>query len=449
MRLVKSWMLVGIMCCWGAVGVRAQSVAEELREDVRRAAGMHYALPLQGVHDTPPPAGKRPFYVNHYGCPSAYYLERPEFYDAPYRTLLCADSLGKLTEMGKKALHKVAQLRRESRDRTGELTEAGKLQTKEISRQLTQRLPEMFTDSTFVDVRSVVQNHCLLTSGEAALQMSFTHHPLRMKISASHRSQPWMNPQDKRLEALRDDTTAMARYNEFAARWAPDNTHLMATLFSDAEYAKSIDAAALSRQLFDLAGCTQYTEEFSLGECGVAKGNKELSMSLYDVFELEDIHRHWMRHNAWAYIRYGGCTLNGGHQPYIQRKPLWNLIHQCDSVMTLDYPVVHLRYTHETTVMSLICLLELNGFGLRTGQLDSLEALGWVDYRIAPMGGSMMMIHYRKDKDDPDPLVRVLLNGQEARLPIESDLAPYYHWVDVKRYYLRKLYAYAKEWDEE
>ena len=445
MRLVKSWMLVGILCCWGVVGVTAQTVAEELREDVRRAAGMHYALTLHEAHDTPPPAGKRPFYINHYGCPSAYYLERPEYYDDPYRTLLRADSLGKLTEMGKRALRKVAQLRREARDRTGELTETGKLQAKELARQLAQRQPEMFTDSTFVDVRSIVQNHCLLTSGEAALQMSFTHQPLGMKISASHRSQPWMNPQDKRLEALRDDTTAMARYNEFAARWAPDNTHLMTTLFNDAEYAKSVDAATLSRQLFDLAGCTQYIEEMRSKEMR----SKETAFSLYDVFEQEDLHRHWMRRNAWAYIRYGGCTLNGGHQPYIQRKPLWNLIHQCDSVMTLDYPVVHLRYTHETTVMSLICLLELNGFGLRTGQLDSLEALGWVDYRIAPMGGSMMMIHYRKDKDDTDPLVRVLLNGQEARLPIESDQAPYYHWVDVKRYYLRKLYAYAKEWDEE
>ena len=440
MRLVKSWMLAGMMCCWGAVGVTAQSVADELREDVRRAAGMHYALTLQDVHDTPPPAGKRPFYVNHYGCPSAYYLERPEYYDDPYRTLLRADSLGKLTEMGKKALHKVAQLRREALDRTGELTEAGKLQAKELARQLTQRLPEMFTDSTFVDVRSIVQNHCLLTSGEAALQMSITHQPLGMKISASHRSQPWMNPQDKRLEALRDDSTAMVRYNEFAARWVPDNTHLMAALFNDAEYAKSVDATTLSRQLFDLAGSTQYTEEL---------GSKETGFSLYDVYELEDLHRHWMRRNAWAYIRYGGCTLNGGHQPYIQRKPLWNLIHQCDSVMALDFPVVHLRYTHESTVMSLICLLELNEFGLRTGQLDSLEALGWVDYRIAPLGGSMMMVHYRADKDDPDPLVRVLLNGREARLPIESDLAPYYHWKDVKRYYLRKLYAYAKEWDEE
>ena len=418
MRRIKSWIVAGIMGCWGTVAVTAQTVVDELRADVRRAAGMHYALVLQEVHDTPPPAGKKPFYVNHYGCPSAYYLERPEYYDDPYRTLSRADSLGKLTAMGRKALRKVAQLRNEARDRTGELTEAGKLQAKEHARQFTERLPEMFTDKSYVDVRSIVQNHCLLTLGEVALQMSFTRQPLHLNISASHRSQPWMNPQDKRLEALRDDTTAMARYAEFAARWAPDNTHLMSTLFNDADYAKTVDAVTLSRQLFDLAGSTQYTR-------------KTEDISLYDLFDLEDLHRHWMRRNAWAYIRYGGCTLNGGHQPYIQRKPLWNLIHQGDSIMTL------------------VCLLELNGFGLKTGNLDSLETLGWVDYRIAPLGGSMVMIHYRTDKNDPDPLVRVLLNGQEARLPIESDLAPYYHWQDVKRYYLRKLYAYAREWNEE
>ena len=436
MRLIKSWILLGIMSCWGAVGVMAQTVVDELRADVRRAAGMHYALTLSEVHDTPPPAGKKPFYVNHYGCPMAYYLERREFYDDPYKTLSRANSLGKLTEMGRKALRKVTQLRNEARDRTGELTDAGKLQAKEIARQLTERLPEMFTSESYVDVRSIVQNHCLLTLGETALQLSFTCQPLRMGIGASHRSQRWMNPQDKRLEALREDSTTMARYNEFTARWTTDNTHLMTNLFNDAEYAKTIDAATLSRQLFDLAGCTQYNQPTD-------------DISLYDVFDLEDIYRHWMRRNAWAYIRYGGCTLNGGHQPYIQRTTLWNLIHQGDSIMTLDIPVVHLRYTHESTVMSLICLLELNGFGLQTGNLDSLETLGWVDYRIAPLGGSMTMIHYRTDKSDPDPLVRILLNGQEAQLPIESDCAPYYHWQDVKRYYLRKLYTYARKWDEE
>jgi hypothetical protein len=80
-----------------------------------------------------------------------------------------------------------------------------------------------------------------------------------------------------------------------------------------------------------------------------------------------------------------------------------------------------------------------------TESLDSLETLGWVDYKIAPLGGSIVMVHYRRDKDDSDVLVKVLLNGREARLPIKTDFAPYYRWNDVKRYYLRKLYRYENE----
>jgi len=121
------------------------------------------------------------------------------------------------------------------------------------------------------------------------------------------------------------------------------------------------------------------------------------------------------------------------------------LLHMGDSITSLDYPVVHLRYTHENVVMSLVCLMELDSYGVQTGCLDSLETLGWADYRIAPLGGSIMLVHYRTDKNDPDPLVRVLLNNHEARLPIPTDCAPYYHWQDVKRYYLRKLYSYARE----
>jgi hypothetical protein len=113
--------------------------------------------------------------------------------------------------------------------------------------------------------------------------------------------------------------------------------------------------------------------------------------------------------------------------------------------MGLDDPVVHLRYTHENVVMSLVCLLEVDNYGVQTDCLDSLETLGWADYRIAPLGGSIIIIHYRSGKDDPDPLVRVLLNGREARLPIPSDCTPYYHWNDMKRYYLRKLYTYTRE----
>ena len=114
-------------------------------------------------------------------------------------------------------------------------------------------------------------------------------------------------------------------------------------------------------------------------------------------------------------------------------------------MMNRNSPLMHNRYTHESVILALASLMELDNCGVQTDNLDSLEALGWVDYRIAPLGGSIVMIHYRSEQGDPDVLVKVLHNGREARLPIASDCAPYYHWQDVKRYYLRKLYRYENK----
>lgn len=115
-----------------------------------------------------------------------------------------------------------------------------------------------------------------------------------------------------------------------------------------------------------------------------------------------------------------------------------------DSVLKRYAPMAHIRYTNERVLMSLACLMELDNYGLETENLDSLESLGWVDYKIAPLGGSIVMVHYRKDRDDQDVLVKVLLNEEEASLPFETDCAPYYHWKDFKAYYLKKLDAYKE-----
>lgn len=410
-----SWLL--------GVQLSGQTIADELRADAQRAAGLSYSLPITELPADTPPAGKKLFYINHYGCPSAYYVERRENYDDPFRTLARADSLGKLTPLGSDVLRRVAQLRYEARDKRGELTEIGKRQSREFARHIMQRYPELIAENVYFDGRSVVENHCILTLGESSLQLIQMHPSCIGDVDASNRSSSWMNARDEELENRRTDSLSMLRYSEFATRWPTDDKRLMAQLFSDADYAACVDAAALSRQLFGL--------------------------KIYDVFTPEDIHRHWMHRNAWAYIRYGGYLLNGGHQPYVQRKPLGNLIHQGDNIMKLDYPVIHLRYTHERVVVSLACLLELDGYGVQTSCLDSLETYGWADYRIAPLGGSIIFQHYRTDKNDPDPLVRVLLNGRVSKLPIPTDCAPYYHWGDVKRYYLRKLYLYAKKRNDE
>lgn len=241
-----------------------------------------------------------------------------------------------------------------------------------------------------------------------------------------------MEPEDKLLTDHRVDSLTLEYYERFSDYYTND-TRLMGSLFNDANYiASHIDAEKLSLQLFKLAGNSQHTELTG-------------KFRLFDIFTADEIYGHWRMQNAWNYINFGGYKLNGGTQPYLQRTTLRNMIHMGDSMMNRNSPLMHNRYTHESVILALASLMELDNCGVQTDNLDSLEALGWVDYRIAPLGGSIVMIHYRSEQGDPDVLVKVLHNGREARLPIASDCAPYYHWQDVKRYYLRKLYRYENK----
>ena len=422
------WVIVSLLV---SASVQAQTdVIKEMKADINRAAGMFYTRPVGKMpKDTPPPAGKKPFYINHYGCPGAYYLDKSEYYTETYAIFAKADSLGKLTPLGKDVFRRIRLLCEDAKGRYGELTEKGAQQSRALVKQMVERFPDMFTAKGYYSVRSVVENRCILTMQEGLLQLSAMQQPLTARSRVSFQEKPFMDPEDKLLISQRLDSLTMARFDRFKMLNSDDG-RLMNALFNDQNYViTNIDANDLGRQLYILAGDVQHTDI-----AGV--------VTLYDIFTPQELHRQWRRQNAWHYINYGGCTLNGGYQPYLQRGLLRNMMHMGDSVMKRYNPLMHLRYTHANVVMSLACLMDLDGYGLHTENLDSLEAYGWANYRIAPLGGSIEMIHYRSERGDPDVLVKVLLNGHEARLPIESDCAPYYHWNDVKRYYLRKLYRY-------
>ena len=95
-------------------------------------------------------------------------------------------------------------------------------------------------------------------------------------------------------------------------------------------------------------------------------------------------------------------------------------------------------------VLPLACLLGLNGYDLSTSDLESLVGKGWVNYKVFPMGANIQLVFFRRDAGDADVLVKVLLNEDEASLPVPTDCAPYYHWSDFKEYYLKKFDQYAE-----
>lgn len=394
------------------------------------------SVTIQGQRETPVPGGKQPFYVNHYGCATGHYLLNPKDYEEPYTIFAKADRQGKLTDLGRDILHRLDLLCQEAKGREGEMTaEGGKMMRTQVQ-QLVMQFPTMFTPDTYVDIRSVMQNHCIQMANEVGVEMARHFRSDRISVKASHKNQPWLNAQDKDLLAEREDSLTKERYNRFTILNSGAG-RLMRALFNDQNYVvANIDAPALSQQLYILSQNIRQTE---LGK----------TMTLDDLFDADEMQRHLRRQNAWNYICYGNCTLNGGNQPYIQREPLWNMMHMGDSIMKNDYPVFNLRYTNQGVMLAMASLMELDNCGVATANLDSLEALGWLDNNIAPPGGSIMMIHYRRDKNDDDPLIKVMFNGHEARLPFKSDCAPYYHWNDVKRYYLRKLYRYEKARQDE
>ena len=61
---------------------------------------------------------------------------------------------------------------------------------------------------------------------------------------------------------------------------------------------------------------------------------------------------------------------------------------------------------------------------------------GWCDWNVAPMAANIQLVFFRNPKDKSAPvLVKVLHNEREVRIPVATDMWPYYRWDDVKGFY--------------
>ena len=116
------------------------------------------------------------------------------------------------------------------------------------------------------------------------------------------------------------------------------------------------------------------------------------------------------------------------------------MISSIDDAITRPENGASLRFGHETCVLPLACLLELDNVNYHTTDLDNLH-LQWQNYNIFPMACNVQIVVYRKpgDLNPDDVLVKVLLNEHEARLPFATDTFPYYKWTDIRPYYVEKL----------
>lgn len=415
-----------------ATSIQAQSIARETFEkDLRISANNYQAYPDKNLPAlTPAPKGYTPFFINHYGRHGSRWLIDPKDYSIPVEQLSKGELNGKLTRRGKEVLAACRNMLEASRQRLGELSDIGAEQHQGIARRMVENFPEVWKGDAHVDARSTVVIRCILSMLNETDMLKSLNPRLRITTDASEHDMYYMNYRD--TVAIAAQRAARPAVNEFKDKLFPPKEldkrlgKITSRLFTDKKFVRdSIDSFTLVMRLFDVVSNMQSHHDFE-------------NIDLYTgVFTADDATLIWTYNNARWYVYSGNTPLTNHTGPLAHRHLLLNFVEAADIAIASGTNSATLRFGHESVVLPTVCLMGLNGMDYETTQLETL-AEHWRSYEVFPMAANIQMVYYRKPGSD-DILVKILLNEHEATLPIATDVAPYYHWTDVRKHFLSRI----------
>lgn len=400
-------------------------------ENLGKFAGSVYEYIAPTEPLTPAPKGFKPVYLTHFGRHGSRFLDNASNYDRPYNILKEADDAGALTDFGKDVLRRVGIIRAEADQRAGDLTPKGMQQHRDIARRMVENYPELFKDGKTIMARSTTSHRVLVSEYSALMQIIRMRPKIRIDYDSSNHDEPWMYTEDRAVSAHKRKINAAVQ--EFNQR----HTHperLMKVLFKDPAYITDVQgrdqSGSLYSSLYDLASYVQGSDP---------------GVDLNDVFTYDEWYDLFLMNNMRWYSQGGYSPLTDNVVPYGHCVTLQNFIDFADEALAGNGVSVMLRFGHEVTLMSFFSLLDLNGSGYSTDDLESV-ADHWVAYDLAHMGGNVQWVFFRDRKGDV--IVKFLMNEEEATLP-ESvpfykdgkgrEQKPYYRWEDVRKFYQDKI----------
>lgn len=397
-----------------------------------------YPRPAYGLPElTKAPKGYVPFHMEHYGRHGSRWLLKDDSYDRPVANLEKAAVYGKLTPRGELLLKQLKEIQAASKGRVGELTPLGHRQHREIARRMTENFPEIFVPGTHVDAKSTVIIRCILSMANEIAELQKICPELIVTCDASRTTQKILAYNSTDSVAKKLGREAEKLYGDPFEERHSDHSAFIAKIFNDPKFvADSLNEKKIFGDVFDITVNTQSHDD---------------QPDLYDLFTADELHNEWLAHNASWYLTAGNTSLTNGRVPYNQRVLLRNFIESADTAMVSPRLSANLRFGHESIVLPLTILMELNNSAVDLTDLDSL-ASQWRNYEIFPMGSNIQMIFYRPAKNPKfnadEVLVKVLLNEAEATLPVKAVSGPYYRWKDLRDHYMKKLDGFSTRFTE-
>jgi len=424
---MKRLLTIGALIVLTCMALQA-AVREDFKANPKLSANNYQAYPVDGFPAlTAAPAGYEPFFINHYGRHGSRWLINDKKYAMPLEWLEKAQRDGKLTRRGEQVRLILRQVHEASKGRLGELSDLGHEQHQGIARRMYHNFPQVFQDGAPVVARSTVVIRCILSMQNEVDVLASLNPRLHITTDASQAEMYYMNYNDTVVKPLRSAMKALLK--QYRDKWVNPNG-MLKKLFNDQRWVRdniSDDEARTGMiYLFDVVGNMQSHRQFE-------------DVNLYDIFSDNDIYGVWRYNNLYWYIQSGETPLTQCRVDYMEANLLRNFIEDADRAITSAAPApgASLRFGHESVVLPLCCLMGLNGANYRTTDVETLDQ-HWQTYKIFPMAANVQFIYFRKAGSD-DILLLPLLNEREATLPVATDVAPYYHWSDVRDYFINKL----------
>jgi len=396
------------------------SVLNELKVNPRKAYGNDYPYQQENVKLTRAPRGYKAFYISHYARHGSRYYWSEDLYKDLDKTLTAAHQNQLLTEVGDNFFHKFKDIKDELMTGATELTNLGWQQHQGIARTMYNRFPEVFKRGGDVLAIASLSGRCVISMSAFCQELVQCNPKIEIREQSSRFTLDGVVPTDRNNPVKHQYPRVKPRFEKNRDKFKSDNSlrqDVVARVFTSTEGLPE-GANRIGSDLLNL-----YTSLPSIGHEGIMEG----------IVTDEEIASQWEASNLGSYSWVFG--------PQYEMIPiLEDIIAKADAVISGRVKrLADLRFGHDTCLGPLTVLMGINGAD--KDPEDPYEVKNCYQNWNTCKAGNIQLIFYRNKKHADDILVKCLLNGCEASLPVPTDNYPYYKWSDFRNFYQARINA--------
>lgn len=388
----------------------------EVLADIERAGGVHYLYPTNQPVPAQAPKGYKPFYVSHVGRHGSRFALGTTVYEDLLAIWVKGHENGWLTPEGKELYEAYVQLYPSIARREGILTLKGQEQHRYIASQIYKNYPEVFKGETHASAVSTESHRVIVSMFSFLTELDNLDRDFTFDANYGQPFQSYLLPDVIDSDAERHGE-AEVKFNKFrdevldldamVGRWFTQPDSLLRNKY---------------KFCFDLHTMVSTLDNL----------DTPVPAKLYELFTPEERYQLWRVNNYRDYQLCAGSPDTQNLRMKALRGLLDDFLVKADEDIASGAVQLRLRFAHDSTLMPLLSLMDVNGMGAVIENPYEVEQY-WQSYNI-PMACNFQLIFF-KSKKSQDILIQPLLNGFQAKLPFPEAAPGFYSWEDFKAFY--------------